>query len=168
MFEGQPQYTELKPSSADDTVLWKENRHQAFKGSLRHFLTSLFNRELDREGFIIRLSSGLLVNASDPRALMRVSEEDILSEGPKSHEKMLQFKGFLEVEYDGEPVEFGYDLLRKKGSDAQVSWMRLNYDAVTIDSRGLIKDWFPTTISGYWAWKRVGDALPLDYDPDQL
>jgi hypothetical protein len=167
MFEGQPQYTELKPSSPDDTVLWKENRQRAFKGSLRHFLISLFNRELEREGFIIRLSSGLSVSASDPRALLTVSEADILSEGPKTHEKRLKFKGFLEVEYDGERVEFGYDLLRKKGSDAQVSWIRLNYDAVTIDSRGLIKDWFPTTISGYWAWKRVADALPLDYDPDQ-
>jgi hypothetical protein len=167
MFEGQSQYTELKPSSPDDSVLWKENRQRAFKGSPRHFLISLFNRELEREGFIIRLSSGLSVGASDPRALLTVGESEILWDSPKSHEKILKFKGFLEVEYDGEPVEFGYDLLRKKGSDAQVSWIRLNYDAVTIDSRGLIKDWFPTTISGYWAWKRVADALPLDYDPEK-
>jgi hypothetical protein len=71
------------------------------------------------------------------------------------------------VEYVRESVELGYDLLRKKGTDAQVSWITLNYDGVTIDSRGLLKDWFPTRISGYWAWKRVADALPLDYDPDE-
>ena len=163
-FEVQPKYTQLKPSSPDDTVQWQENRHRAFKGSLRHFLMSLFNGELEREGFIMRLSSGLSLSASDPRAMLTATEADILSEGPKRHEKMLQFKGILEVEYVRESVELGYDLLRKKGTDTQVSWLALNYDGVTIDSRGLIKDLFPTRIYGYWAWKRVADALPLDYD----
>ncbi len=96
-----------------------------------------------------------------------MTEADILLDTPKSHEKVLRFKGVLEVEYVCEPVELGYDLVRKKGTDAQVSWVTLNYDEITIDSRGLLKDWFPTRISGYWAWKRVADALPLDYDPDQ-
>ena len=166
-FEGQPKYTELKPSLPDDTVRWKEKRNQAFNGSLRHFLISLFNRELEPEGFIIRLSPVLSLSASDPRTQRTVKEADILSDGPKSHEKILQFRGFLEVEYTREPAERGYDLLRKKGSDAQISWITLNYDGVTIDSRGLIKDWFPTRIYGYWAWKRGADALPLDNDPDQ-
>jgi hypothetical protein len=164
-FEGQPKYTELKPSLPDDTVRWKENRHQAFNGSPRHFLVSLFNRELEPEGFIIRLSPALSLSATDPRTQRTVNEADVLLEGPKSDEKIMQFKGFLEVEYVREPAERGYDLLRKKGSDAQVSWITLNYDGVRIDSRGLIKDWFPTKVYGYWAWKRVADALPLDYEP---
>ncbi len=67
-FEGEPKYTELKPSSPDDTVRWKEHRREAFNGSFRHFLVSLFNRDLEREGFIIRLPSGLSVSSSDPRA----------------------------------------------------------------------------------------------------
>jgi hypothetical protein len=164
-FEGQPKYTQLKPSSPEDTLRWQENRRRAFKGSLRHFLISLFNGELEREGFIIRLSSGVSLSASDPRTLLTATETDVIAEGPKSHEKILRFRGILEVEYVRELTELGYDLVKKKGSDAQISWLTLNYDRVTIDSRGLTKDWFPTTISGYWAWKRVADALPLDYDP---
>ncbi len=167
MFEGQPKYTNLRPSSPDDSVRWKENRNRAFNGSLRHFLISLFNKELEQEGFIIRLLPGLSPSTSDPRTRWRVAESDILRDGPKSHEKLLHFKGYLEVEYIREPVEYGYDLLRKRGTDGQVSWIKLNYDEVTVDSRGLIKDWFPTRISGYWAWKRIADSLPQDYDAEE-
>jgi hypothetical protein len=166
-FEGQPKYTELKPSSADDSMRWRENRRRAFRGSFRHFLVSLFNQELEPEGFVIRLLLKLSPGVSDPRTWRTAKEVDILRDSPKNHEKLLQFRGYLEVEYVRESVEYGYDLLRKIGTDSQVSWVRLNYDGVTIDSRGLIKDWFPTNILGYWAWKRVADALPLDYDLDQ-
>jgi hypothetical protein len=166
-YEGQQKFSELLAASRDDSLRWKENREKAFNGSLRHFLICLFNQELEQEGYVIRLYPTLTANIRDPRTQRPVKEEEILFDGAKNHEKIVRFKGYLEVEYLRESIEYGYDLLRKRGTDSQVSWLRLNYDEVTIDSRGAVKDWFPTKISGYWAWKRVGDALPLDYDPEQ-
>jgi hypothetical protein len=167
-FEGKQKYSDMKPTTPDDSVRWNENRKKSFGGSLRHFLISLFNHEVEQEGFIIRLLPSLTPNVPDPRIQRQVRESEILFDGAKSHEKLLRFKGFLEVEYVRETIEYGYDLLRKRGTDSQVSWIKLNYDTgVTIDSRGVIKDWYPTRISGYWAWKRIADALPVDYDPDQ-
>jgi hypothetical protein len=163
--DGFPKYVELKPSTPEYAERWKENRLRAFKGSFRHFLVSLVKNELEREGFRIFLMPYEPVRKWDPHRVP-VSEDDILSDGPKSHEFVLHVNGVLEVEYTREEVEPGYDLLKKKGTDWQVSWLRLNYDAVTVNSRGLIEEWFPTAITGYWAWKRMADALPLDYEPE--
>jgi hypothetical protein len=123
---------------------------------------------LEQEGFIVRLLPALTPNVNDPRIQRPIQESEILFDGAKSHEKLLRFKEFLEVEYVRESPEYGFNLLRSRRTGSQVSWIKLNYDGgVTIDSRGVIKDWYPTRISGYWAWKRIADALPLDYDPDQ-
>jgi hypothetical protein len=167
-FEGKQKYSELKPATLDDSLRWKENRRKAFAGSPRHFLIALFNHELEQEGFIVRLLPALTPNVNDPRLQRPIQESEILFDGAKSHEKLLRFREFLEVEYVRESPEYGFNLLRSRRTGSQVSWIKLNYESgVTIDSRGVIKDWYPTRISGYWAWKRIADALPLDYDPDQ-
>ncbi len=164
--EGLPKYAEMDAATPEEKERWKEDRVRAFKGSLRQFLISLFNGELEKEGFRMFLEPH--ITTADWNPLRRqVKEEDILSAGSTPYEKIMRFKGFLEVEYAREQIEPTYDLLKKAGTEAQVSWVRLNYDAITVNSRGLIKEWFPTEVYGYWAWERMADALPLDYEPEE-
>jgi len=161
--EGMPRFTELKPSSAAQQAEWKENRMRAFKGSPRHFLVSLFHKQLAENGFTIYLVSSLapeLFISKQP-----VKEGEILTDLPREYEKSLRFNHYLEVEYD-DAVEAGFNLLRRGGTTRQISWLTLNYYAVTITQNGLINEQFPTRVYGYWAWKRMADALPLDYEPE--
>jgi hypothetical protein len=37
-----------------------------------------------------------------------------------------------------------------------------------VSSEGEIREPFPLTVFGYWAWERVADALPSDYIPPPL
>jgi hypothetical protein len=163
--EGFPKYVEMKAATPQEKQHWKENRLRAFKGSLRQFLISLFNGELKKEGFRMFLEPYVSAAEWNP-ARREVQQSDILSVGSASYEKIVSFKGILEVEYAREQIEPAYDLLKKKGTEAQVSWLQLNYDAVTVNSRGLIKEWFPTEVYGYWAWLRMADAVALDYEPE--
>jgi hypothetical protein len=94
-----------------------------------------------------------------------VTEDEILQDNSADY-KTVAFRGYLEVEYAGE-VDAGFNLLRKSGTIAQVSWLALNTYTITITERGLIDESFPTKTWGYWAWKRTADALPLDFEPDQ-
>jgi hypothetical protein len=162
--EGMPRYTLLKPSSADQEKEWKENRLRAYKGSLRDFLIALYHRKLEENGFSIYLIGSL----APPYLASRqpVKEDEILSDLPREHEKSLRFAHYLEVEYD-QNVEPGFNLLQRGGTTKQISWLTLNYYSVTITDNGLIDEQFPTRVYGYWAWKRMADALPTDYEPEK-
>jgi hypothetical protein len=166
VMEGFPQYTEMKPRGAEDTLKWRKNRQKAFLGSLRHFLSSLFKREANKNGFALFVEP--LISQKEWEPLRRgVTEDDIVFDSPQPQERVLKFNRYLEIEYTRARLEPEYDLLEKAGTDNQVSWLTLNREAVTINSRGLISEWFPTISYGYWAWQRMADALPLDYDPEQ-
>jgi len=162
--EGMPKYTELRPSTTAQERQWRKERIRAFKGSLRHFIISLFHRRLADDGFSIYLVGSLQRGQDNGRELVNIDE--ILTDLPRAYEKTLCFSHYLEVEYDGE-VEGGFDLLRRPGTTGQVSWLILNYFSVTITQNGLIDEQFPTKVYGYWAWERMADALPLDYESEK-
>jgi len=164
-FEGLPKFTKLKPTSPKIADEWKENRMRAFRGSMRHFLMSLFRRELNKDGYsVFHLDYLGVGNVSSDRKLL--VENEILFDSPTATMKTLRFSGFLEVEYWRE-VESGYNLLQKSGTTGQVSWFTLNYLAVGITESGFINEAFPTKVYGYWSWRRVGDMLPLDFEPEK-
>jgi hypothetical protein len=164
-YEGMPKFSEMKPSSPDDEKDWKENRMRAFRGSLRHFLICLFKKTLDRNRYSVFHLDFLELNEGSSNR-RRLTEKELIYDSSTPSQKTLRLSGFLEVEFWGD-VEKGYNLLRKAGSDGQVSWVELNYYSVGITDRGTINEAFPTKVFGYWSWKRVGDMLPLDYEPEK-
>jgi len=183
-YEGFPRMTPLEASSAEEAAQWNENRLRAYRGSMRHFLSSLVKMEVEKEGFEMALVPrvlGVPINRYDPSSPYfpppqasewnarreEVSAASLVSKTRNQDEWSLQYEGYLEVVYKLEPVERGYDLLLKRGTDAQASWLRLNVAPVTVNARGLIKEMWPTQVHGYWAWTRVADMLPLDFEPDQ-
>lgn len=167
LLQGYSQYSTLNPNAIDDTLTWSKNREKAYLGSLRHFLWSLFRKEVSENGYLLYLEPRVTRREWNP--LRRgATENDILFEGAQQHEKTLRFNGILEIEYTSATLEPTYNLLRKEATDNQVSWLGLNRDGVTIDSRGFVRDiFFPIETHGYWAWQRMADALPLDYEPGQ-
>lgn len=163
--EGLPKFSELKPATEKQSDVWKENRMRAFRGSMRHFLMSLFKNEVNHAGYSIYHLDFLGVGNVEPTRKL-LTENEILTDTPSPMTKTLRFSGVLEVEYWQEP-EHGYNLMQKPGTTGQVSWAMLNYYAVGINNRGTINEAFPTKVYGYWAWRRVGDMLPLDFEPDK-
>jgi len=81
-------------------------------------------------------------------------------------EKSLHYEGVLEVEYTRQNLDRSIDVLRKQGTDSPVSWMQLNYESITFDSFGFVKESMPTMVYGYWTWPRFADKLPLNYEPE--
>jgi len=154
--EGLPRYTEMKPSSEAESKRWRENRMHAYRGSLRHFLTCLFRKELTRSGFAAHELGSLQL---DQQVMSRkiVTEDEILQDNSADY-KTVAFRGYLEVEYAGE-VDAGFNLLRKSGTIAQVSWLALNTYTITITERGLIDESFPTKTWGVLGMETNGGRL---------
>jgi hypothetical protein len=167
-YSGLLKYTEFVESTPGQKALWSEVRASAFKGSLRHFLISLVNGNLRNDGYAINLMPKIVIEGMSAfrMAVDAINMSEIISGWASQSARVLHFNGFLEVEYRKAVREDGYDLLTKKGTDVQVSWFRLTRDSITVNSFGLVLEPFPVKSYGYWAWKRLGDALPLDYEPE--
>jgi hypothetical protein len=167
--EGFPHFALLTPATEREGERWKENRKHAFRGSLRHFLTYLVKGDMKHDEFEFYLMPQIrLQNTPIDRTRISFFNLDLILSPTSSREhKSLRFKGVLEVEYTRENIESGYNLLRKQGTDSQVSWLELKYDSVSVSPRGIIRETFPTQVYGYWAWKRLADMLPLDYELEE-
>ena len=159
-------YREIPNVDDDQRAEWQKSRLKAYKGSLRHFLASLVNGRTEKEGFSIY--AVLNPRLSDGRMRMPLSEDEILSNGSLPNEKLLRFHDYLEVEFETGP---GFVWRNPRGivggSKAQISWLQLSRDYVTINSMGVYAEPFSLNVTGVWATQRVADALPFDYSPAQ-
>lgn len=100
-----------------------------------------------------------------PRITQLVNTNKLLSPGPMPSERYLKFKNYLQVMFEKEPEEKNYPYLQSERGEPgyQVSWITLESDSVIIDARGRYFDTFKIKTSGYWAWERLADMLPLEY-----
>ena len=53
-FKGYPLFEELKPKKTKEITKWAEARNETFRGSIRHFIRSLYADQLDQDGFEVR------------------------------------------------------------------------------------------------------------------
>src|SRR5882757_5387387 len=53
-YSGSPLSTEMQPENDAQKTSWNEKRLQAYKGSILHFMRSLYNKKLSEEGFEIQ------------------------------------------------------------------------------------------------------------------
>lgn len=81
-------------------------------------------------------------------------------------EHNLVFSDYLRVTYTKEATDRNYDA-KKRNSKAQISLILLYKKVVEIRKSGIFKKPLDVFLQGYWAFEKVGDALPLDYDPEQ-
>jgi hypothetical protein len=79
--------------------------------------------------------------------------------------KHLMFQDFLKVLYVRELPDKNYRQ-RNGFTRYQTSLMSLNKEEVLINNIGTFGDPLDALLLGYWGFEKVGDALPLDYQPN--
>ena len=52
-YSGYPQFEEMHPKNPDEKKRWDKKRKEAYQGSIMHFMRSLYNNQLEKEGFEI-------------------------------------------------------------------------------------------------------------------
>jgi len=182
---GRLQFIELEPSSARQRRRWEANRLKAYQGSLRHFLSSLVAGTHINEGFRIYYASrpGLLDESEEVfrnELLVTIQEE-------QEDHVYFQFVQSLLVIYfrEVEPRKYSkylndadlrtvplYETIynRQPGNPAsrnnQVSWLVLKSSPLLINKMGYEQMAWAIERSGYWAWERIGEYLPSDYQPE--
>lgn len=78
----------------------------------------------------------------------------------------LSFPHYLRIKYMKEPEEDNY----RRGAaklNYQLSLVTLYVDRAKIDPIGVLVNPLEMFLEGYWSYEKIGDALPLDYDPKE-
>ena len=167
IYSGSPLYEEMH-SDSTQKLLWQANRKAAYKGSLLHFMRSVYNKNLKEQEFEIQFivqQNGIdnAIKLKDTYGAINYIKDDstqTVEIMPNQKNVGILFMGEKPVEaytlaHPTEPKDFKFSMLIFKPTES-----------LTIEQNGYFYDQNNLSISGYWAWEKVADQLPYDYRVD--
>ena len=165
-FIGYPLFEEML-GTAEKGIVWHQNRIKAYKGSLLHFMRSLYNKTMVQEEFEIQFlvknnDREQTIPLKNPYLALNYLKDDssnIVEFNPNQpHVIVIYNKAKPEVNY----LEF--DPKAKK--DFQVSTLTIMPgEIITIEENGYFYEQADIITNGYWGFLKIGDMLPYDYQP---
>jgi hypothetical protein len=165
VYTGYPLFEEMKPAGDSQEQQWKANRMQAYKGSILHFMRSVYNKTLTDEGFEIQF----IVN----------------NDGRDTAIHLKNFYGALNYDKDDssstveiKPNQNNMAVVYKKAAPEQ-NYLNENDDALkkyqlsfltfaqplSIESNGYYFEQNDITVTGYWSWQKIANMVPYDFVP---
>jgi len=159
-FTGYPLFEELKGSD-EQTELWKKNRFNSYVGSRLHFMRSWYDSTLNDEGFMLEL----LDADNKPTAVEDPYDSKLYT--IDSGDVVINIKGRLRINYKNRVPDQKY--LQENNfplsSHIQISAIDI-IDGFSIQENGYFYEQSEMTNMGYWAWKKLAELLPYDYNPE--
>ena len=169
-YQGEPLFEELTPESPQQAALWEEKRREAFNGSLRHLLLSLWAGTTEFEGYKV-FKGRVPANTTHFVRQGELMPGEILQETPSAFAKELIFPGksqAVQVVYLGELEDAAFLKWRSRSwaqPGMQTSVLELEYGPAMFDYKGDLLDPYSVTMSEYMAFHRIADSLPKEYRP---
>ncbi|MGF7082990.1 carboxypeptidase regulatory-like domain-containing protein [Mucilaginibacter sp. UYCu711] len=181
LYHGDFSFEELDGTEADKEK-WAKNRAETYQGSFRHFLRSVYTNSTYENGFITRpLYGSAVYTYSTVNGLItrnkRVEGVMIVDRPVKFDSLMAAVSNNL-ISFTFKQLYITYDPRRSAGFkdkmkddkivvpiEKNASILRLTTPQSLIDQKGNYVDYRDFYIRGNWAIARVGDQLPVDYQP---
>lgn len=164
-FTGYPLFEPMQPADAVQANLWQANRQVAYKGSILHFMRSVYQKKLSEEGFEIQfiiknnneemaipvknMYGGINYNKDDSTQLVEIH--------PNQTEVAIIYKNeepamdYLEQHVES-PKKFQLSVISIPATET-----------IGIEQNGFYFDQNDIAITGYWSWEKVADMLPYDF-----
>lgn len=165
-FSGYPLFEEMQPETPEQKSNWDSTRLVAYRGSILHFMRSLYTKKLKEEGFQIQF----LVSVSDRETALPLKD---FYGGMNYHmddsTKVLEVRPNqkdVAILYKNEKPDPSYRTLNPEtNAKFELSVLLFVPDEILgVEQNGYYYDQNDITITGYWAWEKVGDMLPYDYN----
>ncbi len=157
-------FFKLLPTT-DDAVAktWENNRNQAYRGSLRHFLASVVHKKSREEGFRVYLeqtpSTQLVRNHYFRNNSLIEINADTLAQFNASLQRASLPNHRYEIHYihRNDPQTWYFDVNR------EVSWLNIKGAALDFSYNGILENSKQLETVGSMSKRRVADLLPDDY-----
>jgi len=167
IYTGYPLFEELQPRDSVQKTSWAANRLKAYKGSMLHFMRSVYNKSLKEEGFEIQY---VAKNNNNDTALRLPDFYRALNYNKDDSTQLVDIvtnQPDMAVLYSNEEPDPGYLAQNEEAPKKyELSVITIaNGESIGIEQNGYYFDQNDITITGYWTWDKVGDMLPYDYHP---
>lgn len=167
LYTGNPLFEEMTTTDPVQQAKWKKARDEAYKGSVLHFMRSVYNKQLKEEGFEIQYVvdvNGLdtaiklknfysALNYQKNDSLQTVDIKPNQNRVAVIYTKEKPATAYLS-ENEKEPTDFQFSILTF-----------LPGHSITIEQNGYYFEQNELTTSEYWTWERIADQVPYDYVP---
>lgn len=170
-FGGSARFEELKPSSESERLRWIVNRKIAYKGSLKHLLTSIISNNAAAEGFrvfkirdtlsrkIVFLGASRRPKIADPdENKIEIDPAELVSPGRAANEKHISTNQILEVFYTKRHGRSPYSDM-----PYQYSEIKLPQNFVVVTNQGWVVEPRGLMVEGHLSSDRLGTLLPADW-----
>lgn len=177
-YAGYATFEDIIPKNERQANRWQQRRQDAYLGSVMHFMRALHRRTLKEEGFIVRkIVEDTLTKTATTAKKTQILLPDTLryrqfiGEHPPNR-TMLKFADLLQVTYTKayEALEYRNQTSPSFGrfvdysKKFQTSTAQLLASHVWVTPDGNYVNPIDLMMEGYWAWKKIADSLPLDYE----
>lgn len=179
-YQGYPLFSEKKAKNNRQYQKWVANRKETYKGSLMHFMRSVFRNKIIEEGFEIRrIIRQKVQNANIKLNGEPIMEEvDVLINTPLNGDSIafaiddntagLQFKDYLQVVYKNKAMSPLYVRSRRNitlGDPLSAKlFMPDASKIVSVLANGSYFFGKDILTLDYWAWsEKLSNLLPLEY-----
>jgi hypothetical protein len=161
-YTGYP-FFESMTGNPDQEQTWKKNRFKSYIGSRLHFMRCWYDSTLKEEGYLLEQLEG--DNGDKATTINNPYVQDIYTSD--SGNAVINFKGRLRVTYKNQVPNPKYLAINKfpSGAKWQISAIDIP-DGIEIEENGYFYDQAEVTNIGYWAWKKLAEVLPYDYNPE--
>jgi hypothetical protein len=161
-YTGYPLFENLT-GTADQQQVWSKNRYRSYIGSRLHFMRSWYDSTLKDEGFDIETLNAPgsdkgthLDNPYDPSIYT-------LDSGTVD----ININGSIRVTYHNQVPDKNYLIQNRFPLSAKVQVSALDMPSgFSIEENGYFFEQSEITNMGYWAWKKIAELVPYDYNPE--
>ena len=164
---GSPRFEELKAVKRRDSIAWAKKRNQAYRGSVFHFMRSLYLDELDKEGFNLSLADSADFGNTWEETLRPFRGDSLVTIGKVAE---LHYRGLMKLEFRAsEDWEYpGRAQSRYRGRNPkgyQQTYLRLKGENLRIYENGYFSDQETVYMTGYLVWRETVSAMvPLGHE----
>lgn len=169
LFVGQPLFEEME-GTPEQFEKWDANRLATYKGSMLHFMRSLYHRKLQEEGFELQF---IVKNKEDEIPIPLLNLYGALNYTKDDSTNVVEFRpNQLDVAliYNKEKPEAAYlkidSASKKKFQLSTLIFAKNEY--IVIEQNGYYYDQQDIITNGYLAFKKIGDMLPYDYAVEEV
>jgi len=167
LYTGYPLFEEMMPADNNQLVKWMTARQESYKGSMLHFMRSLYNKTLQHEGFEVQFivdvkEKETALPLKDFYAALNYSKDD-------STQLVVVWPNQLRVGviYSKEkPAQKYSGLFPDEPSGFQFSILSfLPQESIGIEQNGYYFEQNDISVSAYWTWDKMANQLPYNYIP---
>ncbi len=161
-YTGYPLFENLT-GTADQQEEWSKNRYRTYIGSRLHFMRSWYDSTLRDEGFELETLNG----PESDKGTRLENPYDAAIYSLDSGTVDININGRIRVSYKGQVPDKKYLMQNHFPMNAKVQVSALEIPSgFSIEENGYFYEQSEITNMGYWAWKKIAELVPYDYNPE--